>query len=244
MRLLVTWRDQYLEVPPEAPDEPVQGRLFEASNEAYERDLDGLVADWRTQGRSEGTLYRYVRQLVMFGERYDELTLKTARAFVEETRRRSQSSGRYAGRALRSFDTWRAREYNRVPVLRNLRLPANPQPVNIGVANPDDVEAMLLRCPDNFMGIRDRAMIHVFRSTGMRRCEVAAMSVGERQPGERPDPGPEVEGEPAESHPARQQGASGSRPLLADARRRHAARMGVEVRAGADQYAAGRPSHP
>jgi site-specific recombinase XerD len=38
-----------------------------------------------------------------------------------------------------------------------------------------DVEVMLDTCEDHFRGVRDRAMIHVLASTGMRRAELARM---------------------------------------------------------------------
>lgn len=149
-------------------------------SEITKGELRAFTADWKARNRSVRTVSDYVRVLNHYIEIYGEggYTLADVRGFVESEQARAQSAGRWAARAFKAFDAWQSYEYEEPLRLAKLRVPKDPIPQKIGVASPEDVTKVLKACegPD-FCDLRDAAIVHVFRSTGMRIGELQRMEM-------------------------------------------------------------------
>ena len=125
---------------------------------------------WISEGRAKRTITEYIKALVTLPVPLEEVTLADAMAWISEA---TPSVGRYRARALRAFLRWADQEgvmeagwWKRIP------MPAEkvgPQPT----ATADDISEALARCRND----RDKALLQVLWSTGMRRSEVARMQV-------------------------------------------------------------------
>ena len=115
-------------------------------NQIIESDIRSFSADWVAKGQARSTLAEYVRHLNRFFEAYPgAYTLVEARQYAGEVLARSASQGRFAVRALKAFDTWRACEYETAPKLSKLRMPKDPtpDPNRTQVASGEQVEVLL-----------------------------------------------------------------------------------------------------
>jgi integrase/recombinase XerD len=80
---------------------------------------------------------------------------------------------------LKTFFKWMARENH---ILYNpaseLELPKQPKRLPRALLSVDDIEAILREAvPDNASGLRDRAMLELLYSTGLRRMEVTRLAL-------------------------------------------------------------------
>ncbi len=151
-------------------------------------DLRAFSAWWKVtpykgKKRSVRTLSEYLRVLNHYIAAHPdgEYTLTAAREWVASEMERAESAGRWAARALKAYDGWRVSEYNGTPpVMDRLEVPADPTATNIYVAQPDDITAMLSTCKTrgyDFIALRDAAIIHCLRSTGMRIGELCSLNM-------------------------------------------------------------------
>lgn len=145
-------------------------------------ELKAFESWWKTtpykgKKRSVRTIYEYLRVLNHYDETHKdgEYTLASCREWVASEMDRAPSAGRWAARSLKAFDKWQAGEYDEAEVLAKLEVPPDPTPTRTTTAQPDDVAKMLATCGTDFVGVRDAAIIHCFRSTGMRVGELSRM---------------------------------------------------------------------
>jgi integrase len=173
-------RPRTISVGPDTPlyeDCSLQLRLFEEPGQALDRQLDEFVADWHVRGRAPRTASEYVRHINQFRRQHpvtSEWNVATARAYLLTLP--TPNVARHAARALKAFDLWRSEEYGSRRLFDRLRLPAHTGAANAPVATEGELESMLRTRPgDSFRDVRDRALIHTFRSTGARLGEVSRM---------------------------------------------------------------------
>lgn len=135
------------------------------------------VTPYKGKKRSSLTLSEYLRVLGHYVEEHPEgeYTLASCREWVAAEMDRAPSAGRWAARALKAFDKWQAGEYDEPEVLAKLEVPADPTPTKIPMAKPEEVAKMVAACGGEWVGLRDAAMIHCLRSTGMRVGELQRM---------------------------------------------------------------------
>lgn len=146
----------------------------------FNSDIDRFAASWTTNGLSAMTASHYVRHLRKYQHAYpgQGLTLANARELIAAETARYASVGRWTGRALKAFDAFLGAEYDQPMVLARMKIPRPKQPSQSAapIAFDDDIALMLNTCHrGRFRDLRDRAIIHTFRSTGMRLGEVVAM---------------------------------------------------------------------
>ncbi|MEQ1872959.1 MAG: site-specific integrase [Ilumatobacteraceae bacterium] len=90
-----------------------------------------------------------------------------------------------AGRALKHYSKWSSEEYDEVDEYAKLLLPKQPPATKNTVATLEDVEKLLAVCTrssdeiENFLALRDAALVHVFACTGCRLGEVSRMNVSD-----------------------------------------------------------------
>lgn len=138
----------------------VERRMSPHTLDGYRRDLDGLQAWAIAQGLEVDTLH--TEQL---------------RAFIASEHRRGLSPKSLQRRlsACRSFYRW---------LLRHGRIAANPaQPIRAPKAprklpqilDPDEAKVLVEVSTDVPLGLRDRALLELFYSSGLRLSEVCAL---------------------------------------------------------------------
>ncbi|BCT92087.1 tyrosine recombinase XerC [Lysobacter helvus] len=138
----------------------VERRMSPHTLDGYRRDLDGLKAWADAQGAEVQTLH--TEQL---------------RAFIASEHRRGLSPKSLQRRlsACRSFYRW---------LLKHGRIQANPaQPIRAPkaprklpqVLDPDEAKALVEVPTDAPLGLRDRALLELFYSSGLRLSELCAL---------------------------------------------------------------------
>jgi integrase/recombinase XerC len=138
----------------------VERRMSPHTLDGYRRDLDGLTA-WATAQ----------------GADVDALHTEQLRAFIASEHRRGLSPKSLQRRlsACRSFYRW---------LLRHGRIQANPaQPIRAPkaprklpqVLDPDEAKALVEVPTDVPLGLRDRALLELFYSSGLRLSELCGL---------------------------------------------------------------------
>jgi integrase/recombinase XerC len=138
----------------------VERRMSPHTLDGYRRDLDGLNA-WATA----------------HGADVDALHTEQLRAFIASEHRRGLSPKSLQRRlsACRSFYRW---------LLRHGRIQANPaQPIRAPkaprklpqVLDPDEAKALVEVPTDAPLGLRDRALLELFYSSGLRLSELCGL---------------------------------------------------------------------
>ena len=138
----------------------VERRMSPHTLDGYRRDLDGLTA-WATAQ----------------GADVDALHTEQLRAFIASEHRRGLSPKSLQRRlsACRSFYRW---------LLRHGRIQANPaQPIRAPkaprklpqVLDPDEAKALVEVPTDAPLGLRDRALLELFYSSGLRLSELCGL---------------------------------------------------------------------
>ena len=138
----------------------VERRMSPHTFDAYRRDLDGLNAFATAQGLEVETLHT-----------------EQVRAFIAAEHRRGLSPKSLQRRlsACRSFYRW---------LLRHGRIQANPaQPIRAPkaprklpqVLDPDEAKALVEVPTDVPLGLRDRALLELFYSSGLRLSELCGL---------------------------------------------------------------------
>jgi integrase/recombinase XerC len=138
----------------------VERRMSPHTLDGYRRDLDGLQAYAAAQGLEVDTLH--TEQL---------------RAFIASEHRRGLSPKSLQRRlsACRSFYRW---------LLRHGRIPANPAQLIRApkaprklpqILDPDEAKVLVEVSTDAPLGLRDRALLELFYSSGLRLSEVCAL---------------------------------------------------------------------
>ena len=138
----------------------VERRMSPHTLDGYRRDLDGLRA-WATEQGAE----------------VETLHTEQLRAFIASEHRRGLSPKSLQRRlsACRSFYRW---------LLRHGRIAANPaQPIRAPkaprklpqVLDPDEAKALVEVPTDVPLGLRDRALLELFYSSGLRLSELCAL---------------------------------------------------------------------
>lgn len=151
--------------------------------ELFEGDLAAFGDDWRLADLAESTLRAYTVTLRKY-ERWctaqgvQTLSMRAAKGYLVEVRGHSVSNAYMVSRALKAFGRWYAKEYSEPDPFAQLAYASQPKPVPQRTTTVADVAALLMVCGDDIRGLRDRALIHVLATSGMRRSEAASMRWG------------------------------------------------------------------
>lgn len=146
--------------------------------------LKSFSAAWRSEGLAESTLKNYVIHLRSLAEVTGKGFHDIERADLDArvTSIIEASSASYAhvhARAFRRFFAWLLDEDEvEVNPAARLKLPKVPEPVT-QVASAEEIQALIrttvAKVP-TFRQYRDRALLHVLRSTGLRISEAARIT--------------------------------------------------------------------
>jgi integrase/recombinase XerC len=131
-------------------------------------------ADWLVSGRSQHTIDNYQRTLMglfKLQPDLDEWDMPTVKAWIADGA--SAQIRRMRARAVNAFMKWcREEQVTDATWFRLVKLPAVPE-----TAQPTATEADYRRALAKAHSYRDRALLAVLWSSGMRRAEVARMRV-------------------------------------------------------------------
>jgi integrase/recombinase XerC len=130
-------------------------------------------ADWLVSGRSHHTIDAYQRTLIgLFKTQpsLDDWDMATIKAWIADGG--SAQIRRMRARAVNAFMKWCREEVTDASWFRPVKLPAVPE-----TAQPTATEADYRRALAKAHTYRDRALLAVLWSSGLRRAEVARMRV-------------------------------------------------------------------
>ena len=129
--------------------------------------------DWVLSGKSKLTAQKYAYDLKRFLVKHPTPNLNDAKQWVIETP--SQVGRRKRGQALRAFDNWLSAQgvlemgwSQQIPLAKEKTLPQTT------ATQTDYVNAMARAST-----LRDKAVIEVLWSTGVRRSELCALEIGD-----------------------------------------------------------------
>jgi site-specific recombinase XerD len=159
-------------------------RPYTRSNDNF---LESFSLFWKTKRYADSTLKEYVRHLRLFEQHIDRSFLAVEQVDIERylagmLGRLSAGTAAYATRAIRKFYWWLAKDgHIDTNPAKLVPMPQVPEPVT-KMASSDEIKALLRNCRDDkmfagFNDVRDAALIHVFRSTGVRIGEAARMKL-------------------------------------------------------------------
>lgn len=127
--------------------------------------------DWRLAGKAERTANDYVRALQDFLLAQPEPTLVGAKEWIASTT--SNVVRRKRGQAIRAFGKWATQHgydvfpwWCQVPLAREVQMPQETV-----------VEAVYKESLGRAVSLRDRALIEVLWSCGLRRSEIAKLEI-------------------------------------------------------------------
>lgn len=162
--------------------------------ELFDADLLAFADDWRLADQAERTVAEYVDCLRKYNQwctakGLQTLTMRAVESYLVEVRERSPWKAYMVSRAMKAYGRWYAVEYEQQPKARrgrpqsgdpfgDLDFVVQPKERPQRTTTVADVAALRLVCGDDIRGRRDRALIHVLASSGMRRTEVASMKWG------------------------------------------------------------------
>lgn len=146
--------------------EPLLGR-----SSAVQSLVDEFVSDWLISGKSRQTVSHYSKHLADLFQFDEKPTIETTLRWLSEIR--SSAVRRKAAQAIRAFGKWAATAevsgfdwWKRVPIAKEQQRPQT-------TVTEDDYLRVLRRVRTD----RDRALIEVLWSCGLRRAEVSRMNV-------------------------------------------------------------------
>lgn len=145
---------------------------------AIELDLADFKASWMLSDQAESTVDEYISHIRKYHDWCESRTptVKTARAYLAEVKEGSHWGAFMASRALKAFGRWWAEEYSEADPYKDLKYVKQPDAAKQCTASIEDVQTLLASIRgDTVLDLRDKAMIHVFACTGMRRSEVSRM---------------------------------------------------------------------
>lgn len=129
--------------------------------------------DWVLSGKSKLTAQKYAYDLKRFFTKYPIPNLSDAKQWVIETP--SQVGRRKRGQALRAFDNWLIEQginemgwSRQIPLAKEKSLPQTTA-----------TEADYVKAKVSALTPRDKAVIEVLWSTGLRRSELCALEIGD-----------------------------------------------------------------
>lgn len=135
--------------------------------------LEEFRLDWHLSGRAHRTVDLYIRDLTKFLVLHPEPHLTTAKAWLASTD--SLTVRRKRGQALRAFGSWCAQ--NGVSGLEWApQVPLSLEPV---LPQQTATEADYRAALGAVRSLRDRALIELLWSCGLRRSELAALNVSD-----------------------------------------------------------------
>jgi hypothetical protein len=186
----------------------------------FEAEQRAFADDWALQDKAQSTVEAYCAQLRKYdswclANELQTTTVRAAKRYLVERSKDSQWTAFYVSRAIKAFGKWWACEYQATDPFEQLSYVKQPKPKHQRTTTAADVDAMLAVCGDDFRGIRDRALIHTFASTGMRRSEVARMMWDDMNMGSGTIVVPKVEDRAASDREAQQGRPAGHEALLA-----------------------------
>ncbi|MBS7458809.1 tyrosine recombinase XerC [Coralloluteibacterium stylophorae] len=158
--------------------------------DALERERAAWLAHLRQRNLSAHTLDNYGRDLAFLAAwmrgralaDWDALDADTLRSFVASEHRDRDISGKSLQRrlsAIRGFVRWRRRERPQAPdPTAGLRAPRAPRKLP-QVLDADEMNALVEVPTDAPLGTRDRAMLELFYSSGLRVSELCGLRWGE-----------------------------------------------------------------
>lgn len=148
---------------------------------------------WTRQDRASSTFYQYFHEVATFNEWCKKQDLQTssldaADLYVAHLERSStRHMARYAARAIKAFGRYLAEQYDEPNPFAKLKLPPEPAVQHAPTATAGDLSKLLEACTPskavwNQYGspwdhLRDKAIILLLARTGMRRGEVANMTL-------------------------------------------------------------------
>jgi integrase len=150
----------------------------------FDADLLAFKDDWKLADQAERTVDEYIRCLRKYHEwcsarKLQALTMRAAKPYLVELREHSVSNAYMCSRAIKAFSRWWSKEYSHEDPMAKLdyvKLPPTPPQ---RTATVEQMEAMAAVCGLDFIGLRDRAIILFFKTTCMRREEVASVTWGD-----------------------------------------------------------------
>lgn len=138
--------------------------------------------DWNSQGRSEATFKNMAREVQHFHE-WLEAPLQSATvgdclAYLSHRREAvSKHAAEYTWRSLRSYYAFTSSLDDTPSPMAKIRMPQREEAAVKGVST-DEVKALIGACKGNGVAeIRDRAIILMLACTGLRRTELAKLTV-------------------------------------------------------------------
>jgi integrase len=133
--------------------------------------VDEFVSDWLISGKSRQTVNHYSKHLTDLFEVYENPTIESTLRWLAEIR--STAVRRKAAQAIRAFGKWTATAevpgfdwWKRVPIAKEQQRPQTTV-----------TEEDYLRASRKARNDRERALIEVLWSCGLRRAEVSRMNV-------------------------------------------------------------------
>lgn len=144
-----------------------------------------LIRSWtfalRAEGLSPRTIYNYRADMVRFEQTVDGLlttaTVHHAREYIAARLEVSPYCANYAWRSLRSFYRWAASEDECPDITVKIRQPKTPLRPTKSVSEEQFRRLIAFCTSDGWKGTRDAAMLFVLWSTGLRRTELASLTV-------------------------------------------------------------------
>ncbi len=173
------------------------------TTDVFDADLVRWKRQWTRSGHAKTTLDEYARQVRAYlrwcAERgVDSASLRAADDFIDWMTEQHGQTARTAARALRAYGRFLVSDEQVPPTpgakqgrdsgpFHRLQLPVEPAPLRAPMATDDDLARLLATCKPatgrnahQFAAwdhLRDKAILLVLAHTGMRRGEVASMSI-------------------------------------------------------------------
>jgi site-specific recombinase XerD len=146
---------------------------------------DILVKSWtfalRAEGLSPGTISNYTREVRRFSHAMaGQLLTATShdcRAFIAARQEVSPFSANMAWRSLRSFYRWCAAEEECGDITTKIRQPKMPVRPAKSVTREQYIRLMTFTTGQGWVGTRDAAIFGMLWDTGLRRSELAALTI-------------------------------------------------------------------
>ena len=135
--------------------------------------LDEFEYDWKLEGKAASTVKLYKEQLVELFERYSVLDAFIAKQWMSE--KPTQPMRRKRSQAIRAFGAWAEKNeiegfnwWKLVPVEKEINRPQ-------ATSTPLDYKQAVIAATT----LRDKALIEVLWSCGLRRSEIARLEVSD-----------------------------------------------------------------
>lgn len=150
--------------------------------------MEAFLKERKSQNLAKGTIKYYKNNLLIFVDYLDNLEIKfihqitpnIIRDFLLLLEERGHNSGGIHGyfRAIRAFLKWywEEEEPDYSNPINKVKAPKNPVEPIQGITK-DDFESLLDKCTNDFLGERDKAILHVLYDTGIRANELCNITL-------------------------------------------------------------------